>query len=80
MPSDLPESRAQAEKFDQHVRDYSKAGFCRACSVQAASGHAVGFDRVRPVCAACQGRRTPPLDLPGGRRRPANARLWAECR
>ena len=74
----MTETVAQAERFDELVKLYVRAGFCRPCSGQAASGHAVGFPNVRAVCSDCRGRRTPLLDLVGGRRRPANARMWAE--
>lgn len=71
------ETVRQAKRWDDTVAAYAEAGFCRLCASQAAHGHAVGFELVRPVCASCSGLQTPILSLPGGRRRPANAAVWA---
>ena len=46
--------RRQAQRWDAHVEAYKAGGLCVACAGQAAYGHQLGFNVIKPPCEDCR--------------------------
>jgi hypothetical protein len=47
-------TRRQAQRWDAHVEAYKARGLCVGCAGQAAYGHQLGFNVIKPPCEECQ--------------------------